>query len=175
MHYMAWEISVFHAVNNWPNSLRPLFLVATVAPESIVIGLVAIVVAFFLKMYKLAWRLAVLTVGGFGVTFIVKHFFGRPRPQEVLTNLHVRASETGAGFSSGHAMMITVVALAILPYLPKKLRWIPLVMVILTIVSRLYLGVHAPLDVIGGFAVGLGSVCFLQILPTKFKTLLRLS
>jgi len=97
MHYMAWEISVFHAVNNWPNSLRPLFLVATVAPESIVIGLVAIVVAFFLKMYKLAWRLAVLTVGGFGVTFIVKHFFGRPRPQEVLTNLHVRASETGAG------------------------------------------------------------------------------
>jgi membrane-associated phospholipid phosphatase len=40
--------------------------------------------------------------------------------------------------------------------------------------SRVYLGVHTPLDVAAGFAVGVGVVCFWRILPTSLKKLLHL-
>jgi undecaprenyl-diphosphatase len=174
MQYMGWEVSLFHAINNWPDSLRPLFLMATVGHESLLISLVVVAVAFLLKYYKLAWQVALLTFVGYGATGMTKLLVDRGRPGEVLTDLHARTVESGAGFSSGHMMIIMVVALCVLPYLPRLLRWVPFALAGLMAISRVYLGAHAPLDVVGGFAVGLGTVCFFQILPLKIKLILRL-
>ncbi|HEY5668158.1 MAG TPA: phosphatase PAP2 family protein [Candidatus Saccharimonadales bacterium] len=170
----GWELSLYHMINNWPNSLRGFFLGATLFPESLWTATLAVVLTFLVRMYRLSWRLSVCFIGGYGAAFVAKHFVGRGRPFEILHDTHTRAHETGMGFPSGHTMMITILMLAILPYVPKKWRWLLPIPVVLMMLSRVYLGVHFPLDVIGGLAIGVGVVSFIRILPQPIKVALRL-
>jgi membrane-associated phospholipid phosphatase len=172
--YMSWEVSWFRVINDWPDKLRIPFLIATISPEALWIGAVAVVLAFLFRMYRLSWRLAVGIVGGSAVSFLAKHFIGHPRPFDMLANVHVRVHETGNGFPSGHTTMITIIMLMLLPYVPKKWRWVIPIPIIAVGLARVYLGVHTPLDIIGGFAVGLGVVAFLRILPQTLKVFFRL-
>ncbi len=174
MGMMGWEISVFRAVNGMADILRLPALVVTVAPESALIGAVCVVLAFILRLYRLAWRMAVAIFGGYFVTMLAKHMIGRERPGEILSDVTMRAHDTGMGFPSGHTMIVTVISLLLIPYLPGKWRWLVAVPIILMGWSRVYLGLHAPLDIVGGFLVGLGVVCFIRILPGVVKRFFRL-
>lgn len=167
------ELSVFRHIDNWPDVLRPLFLVLTMAPESLWIGVVAVIATFGVRMYRLAWQLAVATIGGYGVTFIAKHVIGRARPEALVSDVHVRVHETGMGYPSGHTMIITVVVLSLWPYMPKGWRWLVAALIPAVALSRIYLGVHAPLDVIGGFAVGAGVVAAIRSMPPVIRRIFR--
>ncbi len=170
----GWEKSLFFKVNDWPDSLKGFFKAASIAKESLVIGAVAVVVTFALKMWRLSWRLAASLFAGFAVGGIMKHEIGRARPVELLHNVHVRWADSGNGFPSGHALVITIVMLTILPYVPRKWSWIIPIPIILVMLSRVYLGLHAPLDVIGGFAVGVLVVSAVRIMPQAMRVFLRL-
>ncbi|HUC89199.1 MAG TPA: phosphatase PAP2 family protein [Patescibacteria group bacterium] len=148
------ELSVFRHINDWPNGLRPFFLAVTLAPESLWIGVATVIILFALKMYRAVWQLAAAIFGGYAAALLAKHFIGRPRPIGFLNDAHIRANETGMGFPSGHTMMVTIVVLILWPYLPKGWRWLTLGFIPLMGLSRIYLGVHEPLDTIGGFALG---------------------
>lgn len=88
----------------------------------------------------------------------------------------MRWADSGAGFPSGHVMVVTIILLTFMPYLPKMWRWIlPIVGITAVSWSRMYLGLHAPLDIIGGFAIGVGVVTFVKILPKSVGNFLRLS
>jgi len=87
--------------------------------------------------------------------------------------VHTRAIETGMGFPSGHATVITVIMLSLIPYLRNKWRWFPPLAIVLVCLSRLYLGVHFPLDIVGGVALGTAAVAFVRILPQSLRVLLR--
>lgn len=139
------------------------------------VGVVAI--TFIAKMYWLTWRLAFSILAGYSAVLVLKTGLERPRPEFLYpdTGVHLRISETLAGFPSGHSMVITVVALTLLPFLPKIWRWIFAgVAIILIGMSRIYLGVHAPLDIAGGIAIGAIVVCAVRLLPQKIKHFLRL-
>lgn len=173
--YMGWEITGFRFLNDWSNSWHWFFLMATIVPStSLWIGFAAMVMAFFLRMYRLTWRLSVALIGGSAVAFIAKEVIGRPRPAEMLSDAHVRITETGMGYPSGHTMIITIVMLMLLPYTPRRWWWVLPVPIILMGAARMYLGVHTPLDLIGGFALGLATVSFLRILPQSVKVFCRL-
>jgi len=168
------ELTLFRDINNWPNKWTTFFKVASIAHESMLFGAAAVVLAFLFRAYKLSWRLAVETVGGYAVAEVFKKAIGRPRPFALLEHVHLRWTDSGNGFPSGHAMMITIIMLTILPYVPKMWRWIIPIPIILVGLSRVYLGLHAPLDIVGGFAVGLAVVAFVRILPGALKQKLRL-
>ncbi|HEU4914549.1 MAG TPA: phosphatase PAP2 family protein [Candidatus Saccharimonadales bacterium] len=170
----GWEVTLFHSVNSWSESWYHFFLTATIFHESLWIAAVAVALAFIFRMYRLSWRLAVCSIGGYAVSFIAKHVVERGRPDVLLGDVHARASETSMGFPSGHTMIMTVLMLALLPYLPWRWRWIIPIPIILMGLSRVYLGVHMPLDVVGGFAIGVGVISFVRILPQPLKVFLRL-
>lgn len=119
------------------------------------------VLGFLLLIQRrdLALLIAVSVGGGTLLSTVFKWFFGRPRPDLVPHLSHV----TSLSFPSGHSMLAAVVYLTIGVLLARayadvrvKLYLLTLAVLITIVVglSRVYLGVHWPTDVMAGWAVG---------------------
>lgn len=170
----GWELSLFTAINVWPEGLYRFMFIMTFF-GSTTMALLIVLLAFAFRMYRLALRLSLTILGAYGIVAFAKHFVGRDRPIGLVEDAHVRIAETGMGFPSGHATLITIIMLSILPYIPKRWRWVLPVPIVLVCLSRLYLGVHLPLDIVGGLALGTAAVAFTWILPRPLKEWLRIS
>lgn len=170
----GWETNLFHHINNAPDSFRVAGILITMVGGSVWAALASIALATMFRMYRLAWRLSAVIIGGYGLDFILKEAVHRGRPADLLADFHRRSVETGAGFPSGHTTIATVISLTLLPYLPKAWRWIVAVWIIAVGVSRIYIGVHLPLDVIGGFLVGVFVVSLTRTAPQPLRVFTRL-
>ncbi len=114
------------------------------------------------------WLILASTLGGWLISTLHKYFVARPRPA-VVPHL---AEVSTASFPSGHSMMSAVVYLT-LGALLSRLVARPLVKLYLLAtacvltglvgVSRVYLGVHYPTDVLAGWLAGLiwATLCWL--------------
>lgn len=166
----AWERSVFDVFRGLPDSLEG-FMVAVsfvVAPPLSMIT-VPIVLALFRK-FDLAFLLFVLLVVGNIFVQIAKQLVDRGRPAEFYDHALLRVAESGSGFPSGHVMAATIISLVIcLYFLPRRSAFIISgIFVALVAVSRMYLGEHFPLDVLGSMALGVFLVSSTMLLRSRF-------
>lgn len=101
----------------------------------------------------------------------LKHYFGLPRPHIIVHETVVHS----ASFPSGHALTATVTFLTLALILseaqPKSVKaYIVLVATLLSLligVSRLYLGVHWPSDVLAGWIAGFAWASLVWIIKTS--------
>lgn len=95
-------------------------------------------------------------------------FFYESRPFVAFQFSPLLAEKADASFPSRHATIASVIAFA---YVYFKSKWaLCLLFIMLWIsVSRIYAGVHYPLDIIGGFAVGIITI----IIASRAKKLLQ--
>ncbi len=85
---------------------------------------------------------------------LVKPAVGRGRPAAHLPDVRVRGAEqSGLGYPSGHAAV--ALTLALLATRPGRGRTAGLAVAALTGTARMYVGAHLPLDVVGGYGIGL--------------------
>ena len=86
---------------------------------------------------------------------IAKAMFGMPRPFLVDSAVMPLVSVHSNGFPSGHTQNAVVIWLYLAVRLKKVwLWWLAGALVVLIPLSRLYLGVHFPIDLVGGYLLG---------------------
>ena len=109
-----------------------------------------------------AYLLWLTTIGSVLLNSILKLSFDRPRPRVFEWRVHFPVTSS---FPSGHAMTAAVVYLtvAIIIMRLNSSRWLSFiallcaaVLMLLVGLSRLYVGVHYPSDVVAGYAAGIG-------------------
>jgi undecaprenyl-diphosphatase len=163
--YPVWERDVFDVFNDLPA------VIGAPAQAVMQLGLFRLVpvVALVLAVVTRRWRppVALLVAGivGWRLSILLKTTIERSRPSAVD---HLRDTAHGFGFPSGHATVSAAMATVIAPLLPRH-RWLPFAVAGVVGVARMYVGVHLPLDVIGGWALGVavGSAAILLNQPDR--------
>ena len=99
---------------------------------------------------------------------ILKPLVARIRPYEAIEGLKILiAAPHDYSFPSGHTSASFAAALVYLRKMPKPYGVCFVVLAALIAISRLYVGVHYPTDVLGGFLIGMISswaVCRLSLI-----------
>lgn len=148
-----WESWLFTSVYDTPTHLNNLSLALTNLGGPLVI-IPLLLVCFSLRKFNIAARLFAVGGTAYVITGLAKEYLGRERPHELITGITPLDEFHGPGFPSGHTAFATALALTVLFYIGKKYTWLVVSWVFLVAWSRIYLGVHLPLDIVGGFAIG---------------------
>jgi undecaprenyl-diphosphatase len=153
----AVERWVFHAVNGLPEWLyRPLWIFQQLG-NIVVALLIGLFLAVVLRRPKLA-AATVLAVGAkLWLEQAVKSVVERTRPGTSVGDAILRGqvSADGLSFVSGHAVIAVAMATALSAVLPRRWRALVWILVALNGLTRIYVGAHNPLDIIGGAGLGL--------------------
>ncbi|MEF2290902.1 phosphatase PAP2 family protein [Virgibacillus dokdonensis] len=129
---------------------------------------IALTIAFVIFLFIKRWYLAGFWLGGTVLCFaaigtkLIKKVMGRARP-----NILPLIEKTTESFPSGHATSATIFygILGLVLILLTNKYWkktavglAVLVLIGFILMTRIYLGVHFPTDVIGGFLYGMATV-----------------
>jgi len=128
-----------------------------------ILVLIVVAVTFYHLIqarYKEMFFLLLAVVGAFILSYVLKGFFDRPRPQFIPEGEYVFT----ASFPSGHALLsaatyltlgIIVAELMDRNRLKAFILMFAFLIMIIVGFSRVYLGVHWPSDVLAGWALGM--------------------
>ncbi len=149
------ERPVFLYFNSLPHILHDLFYAITQMG-----GLASLLIWISAAWYLINKR-AAYTVLGTGFTAwivakIAKTIVHRGRPGDLISTTHLFSGEKfgGYGFPSGHATFAAACATILYYQVAPRYRKYLLLIVFMVGISRMYLGAHFPLDVVGGWALG---------------------
>lgn len=162
-----WILLALRTPGNPADPIGPLWFEemvrdVTALGSTVVLTLAVIVVAAYLVMTRSPQKAAFLifaVAAGAGINRLLKLGFARPRPDIVAHGAYV----TTESFPSGHSANSTIVYLMLGMMLarvePSSRVKIFILSVCVTIammvgLSRIYLGVHWPTDVLAGWAIG---------------------
>ncbi|MDO5323378.1 MAG: phosphatase PAP2 family protein [Clostridia bacterium] len=119
-----------------------------------------IVLTLLLLIFKRTRRMGVYCAASMLLTLLVvnlciKPLAARTRPYELIEGLQILVSRPhDFSFPSGHSANSLTCAWTIFRLAPKKYGVPALVLAVLIALSRLYVGVHYPTDVLAGAAIG---------------------
>jgi undecaprenyl-diphosphatase len=134
---------------------------------TVVFLITLIVMGYFIlqKEYNILFLILAAVIGGAIMDLELKQLFGRIRPELVPTITPTKSFS----FPSGHSMMSAIIYLSLASLVARaQKRWRDKVYVVSVAIflsfiigiSRIYLGVHYPTDVFGGWSLGVAWAAF---------------
>src|SRR3954449_13625075 len=167
----AAVLDALYAGDNRPKALNVLLQLLT-APGGTVVRVVLFLPVLVLLLRRRAWWTAAwvsVTILGIGpLTRLLKDFFGRVRPPYAQGGARLDSLSFPSGHSSGIATLVMVGLLLAWPLLSAHARrWAALAgaaLVVLVGLTRMWLGVHYPSDVLAGWALGIAWTLFTALL-----------
>ena len=123
-----------------------------------------------------------MVIGLVVTNLIIKNWVARVRPYDLMDPLNpavrhplferlslIVGAEHDWSFPSGHTTNSLACAWVLFRKAPKKWGVAALVLAILIALSRLYVGIHYPTDVLGGVVIGICSACLSMWLVPKVE------
>ncbi len=154
------------AHNPW---LNQVMLMVTSIGNPNTITLLTLLIMLGLAWHHAYWPAIFIgtSVGGLSLTnHLLKMWLQRPRPFIADPTIHPLTTAAGYSFPSGHATAAMALGGALI-FLARKLRrnyvrWLGRLLLALTILaiglSRIYVQVHYPTDVLAGYLIALGGL-----------------
>lgn len=136
--------------------------ITALGSETIIVLITFFVIGYLVlaRKYYWLWMVLIATVGGALLVFGLKELIGRTRPTVVTHLLKVNSQS----FPSGHSMMSAIVYLTQATLLSRFIKdrkakiytiSFALLLTFLIGISRIYIGVHYPTDVLAGWVAGI--------------------
>ena len=171
------DVFLLQFINSFHHNLFFNSLALTISFLGLLFTGLIIAVIFYVfggeKGKKIAFILFITVIVTFFITQLLKLLIMRPRPYTQLTTLIVCTVESDYSFPSGHSS----ISAAISYILGKEYNCLKYTMLIPILVglTRIYLGVHYPSDVICGLVLGIliAFLCEYLFNQNKFKKLLN--
>ena len=177
------NLYIFSQINNLALQWRWLDALAIFLAKDVIWLLFGVLFLFLLRDYKFYSQMflgAFLSafLGG-GLSFIIKSIFYNPRPF-VLRNVNLLIGhDLGSSFPSSHTTILFALSFFIFLYAKKSSRFsdkkimvnigcIFLGISFLVGLARVFVGVHWPMDILGGILLGILSAWFANEALEKF-------
>jgi len=157
---LAWDEHIFRVLNeDWVDSTLDRVMPFVTNGSNYNIPLLVAAIILIVVGHLRGLRFVVLAVISVVIadaigTYVFKHTFLRPRPCIALEGVRLLVGCTNLpSFPSNH--VVNSSALATLVILSRPWCWLPAAALVLLIgFSRIYVGVHYPLDILGGGVLG---------------------
>lgn len=148
--------------------LTPIMIFITSLGDAGFIWILLLILLLFLPKYRKVGITGLIALAlGFLITnVILKTNVARIRPYEILEGLeYLGKMPHDYSFPSGHATCSIAAGVVLLKKMPRKFGIPCMVLAVLICLSRLYVGVHYPSDVLGGVLVGfIGAVAAIALM-----------
>jgi membrane-associated phospholipid phosphatase len=166
----GWDARLFRVLNEVPEAVA-----SVLTPLSHLFLPAGIIIVVVLTIgYVVARNRSILPVAAGAVAAgaawllanVAKAIADRPRPYEVMAGAVLRQNPAhGTSFPSSHTAVTVAVVIALVPFLARPLAAAGIAYAVLVGWSRVYLGVHYPLDVLAGAGIGMavGGVVLLAL------------
>ncbi len=174
---MAFEESVFWSIHNLAGKSRLLDFLGIFFSEYFGYFLLAGALLMILsldswksRVYQLSLLSLALILSRGILTEAIRFFYNRPRPFIALEFSPLFEQANKGAFPSGHAAFYFALA-GVVFLINRKAGWYWLGGAFLIGLARIFAGVHWPLDILGGAAVGILSVWAVsRLLPANQNT-----
>jgi membrane-associated phospholipid phosphatase len=157
------EAAVFRVLNG--TTVLPFVIVWPVMQlgNVLVVPASALVAGAF-RRWRLAAELLIAGTATYLTAKVVKGIWPRGRPDGLLADVVIRGEAAlGRGFVSGHAATLTALAAVAWPWVGPRGRVALVVVVTVVCLTRVYVGAHLPLDVVGGAGLGLAVAAVVRL------------
>ena len=149
-----YDSQIFSAVRSVKNPVLDVIMLLVTNIATLYIGVpIVLALVYLSKNRKLLADFFVALLIGIVLTLLLKMVIARPRPEDIM-NVGFWASATFSSFPSDHASTAFVMFGIMGHHLKKWKLWLYLLAVLIAI-SRVYLGVHYPTDVLAGAFLGI--------------------
>ncbi|MBZ9619300.1 phosphatase PAP2 family protein [Psychroflexus lacisalsi] len=179
-----WELMVF-LNNSSPDALNVFWSFVTYTENWIPFYLLLLALFFYKSELKKSFVRILLLVLSVGITHLitelVKNLVERPRPnvtEEIMNSIKILYEPSNYSFFSGHASTSFAATVFIFLLLKSKFKYLGSIFIwpVLFSLSRIFVGVHFPSDIIVGGCVGtLIAILFFKFYSNSESKLLSVS
>ncbi len=152
---LQWGVDLIVSIQTIRTPVLDAFFITITAGGSHIFFMLMLTLLYWCVDRTLGARAIALFLFSTWTNSVTKNMFNQPRPYHLNPSVRV-ASTGGPGLPSGHAQGMVVVW-GYLAWGIKK-RWFTITaiaLILLVSFSRLYVGVHFPTDILGGWVLGL--------------------
>lgn len=161
---MELQVGILQYLESMRNEIFTVFLTTTTMMAETFFLVSIITLLYWCVNKEKSKRLAWMVLGSQSVNGLVKGIIKMPRPFSIGVVSPIRVqTATGYSFPSGHTQAATSFWGASMIVLKNKgVIILGSILIVLTAFSRLYLGVHWPMDVVGGILFGIATILIMN-------------